>query len=60
MRPAALPLLCLAAALALGLVAAEDEVDVIIHAAIIFARGSAIDQDQTVRGELDHVAIVAD
>ena len=49
-----------AAALGLGLVAAEDEVDVIIHAARIFARRAAIDQDQPVGGQFDHVTIVAD
>ena len=44
----------------LGLVAAKDEVDVILHAAGIFLRRAAIDQHQPVGGQFDHMPIVAD
>ena len=40
--------------------AAQDEVDVILHAAGIFARRAFIDQHQPVGGQFDHVAIMAD
>jgi hypothetical protein len=43
-----------------GLVPPEHEVDVVLDAARVLARGAVIDQHQPVGGQLDHVAVVAD
>src|SRR3546814_13495399 len=36
----------------------QDHVDIIVHAAVIFARRPIIDEDQPVGGEFEHIAVV--
>src|SRR3546814_6623333 len=38
----------------------QDHVDIIVHAAVIFARRPIIDEDQPVGGEFEHMAVVTD
>ena len=46
--------------LVLGWPLAQDQVDIIVHAARIFARGAVVDQDKPVGGEFEHMPVVAD
>ena len=48
------------APVSLGLVPTQNEIDVVLHASRVLGRSATIDQDQPIRSQFDHVAVMTD